>query len=226
MEKFKNYEKLIRVLGETTTILLYYLFATSNFRTTTERPFTIITNNQLRKTLNRTISDTALNKHFNKLIKLNLITRKVSGADIVNGKYVKNRKITLNFNSELELIEIINNHIDNNILNGEKIEVPTFKETNFNLVNNIINKVLDKVNTGRALTIEQVYNRVIKQLDKVMETQCEFVKIIGVKITKDQIFTILNERTDFERHYVTDKNIIKYKLNKKLQYRTPFYIKK
>lgn len=226
MEKFKNYEKLIRVLGETTTILLYYLFATSNFRTTTERPFTIITNNQLRKTLNRTISDTALNKHFNKLIKLNLITRKVSGADIVNGKYVKNRKITLNFNSELELIEIINNHIDNNILNGEKIEVPTFKETNFNLVNNIINKVLDKVNTGRALTIEQVYNRVIKQLNKVMETQCEFVKIIGVKITKDQIFTILNERTDFERHYVTDKNIIKYKLNKKLQYRTPFYIKK
>lgn len=226
MDKFKNYEKLIRVLGETTTILLYYLFATSNFRTTTERPFTIITNNQLRKTLNRTISDTALNKHFNKLIKLNLITRKVSGADIVNGKYVKNRKITLNFNNELELIEIINNHIDNNILNGEKIEVPTFKETNFNLVNSIINKVLDKVNTGRALTIEQVYNRVIKQLNKVMETQCEFVKIIGVKITKDQIFTILNERTDFERHYVTDKNIIKYKLNKKLQYRTPFYIKK
>lgn len=226
MDKFKNYEKLIRVLGETTTILLYYLFATSNFRTTTERPFTIITNNQLRKTLNRTISDTALNKHFNKLIKLNLITRKVSGADIVNGKYVKNRKITLNFNNELELTEIINNHIDNNILNGEKIEVPTFKETNFNLVNNIINKVLDKVNTGRALTIEQVYNRVIKQLNKVMETQCAFVKIIGVKITKDQIFTILNERTDFERHYVTDKNIIKYKLNKKLQYRTPFYIKK
>lgn len=226
MDKFKNYEKLIRVLGETTTILLYYLFATSNFRTTTERPFTVITNNQLRKTLNRTISDTALNKHFNKLIKLNLITRKVSGADIVNGKYVKNRKITLNFNNELELTEIINNHIDNNILNGEKIEVPTFKETNFNLVNNIINKVLDKVNTGRALTIEQVYNRVIKQLNKVMETQCAFVKIIGVKITKDQIFTILNKRTDFERHYVTDKNIIKYKLNKKLQYRTPFYIKK
>lgn len=226
MDKFKNYEKLIRVLGETTTILLYYLFATSNFRTTTERPFTVITNNQLRKTLNRTISDTALNKHFNKLIKLNLITRKVSGADIVNGKYVKNRKITLNFNDELELTEIINNHIDNNILNGEKIKVPTFRETNFNLVNNIINKVLDKVNTGRALTIEQVYNRVIKQLNKVMETQCAFVKIIGVKITKDQIFTILNERTDFERHYVTDKNIIKYKLNKKLQYRTPFYIKK